>query len=470
MLALSFTFLAGRYHATQWGKNVNEGLIDWPPSPWRILRAIISVWKNKSADITHDQMWPILKTMSENKAFFYVPKSAQSHTRHYMPQFLKNTSKIIDSFMVINTDRCLVVMWKGVSLNKDQKKILDLVINNMSYFGRAESWCKVQRIDKPTVDDYPKPNVCMLQDQTNTGTIIQVLVPKNNVSFEQLCVKTNDLHKKQILVPPGSQWMQYVMSEDVDTLSVNTFQSTTEPEINIIRYSIGAKVRPKVTESLYIGDSLKRAVMTKYGKQNKNESSYILSGKQNNKVLKNNHEHAFFLPTDEDEDNILDHLTIVAKKPFDQKEIKAISETKYIGYGENRLNLIFQGYGGSEDFSNVKILKSSKKWVSSTPFVLNRHIKKNRVSDYPENQLITEIKKRHGDSIVIKNVRLDGLDFNMKSGLKPIQFKRWRKDKLPGFGAYSISIEFEKEISGPLCFGHASHFGLGMLIADDINI
>ena len=40
MLAIKFTFTANRYHATQWGRHVNEGVPEWPPSPWRILRGI----------------------------------------------------------------------------------------------------------------------------------------------------------------------------------------------------------------------------------------------------------------------------------------------------------------------------------------------------------------------------------------------------------------------------------------------
>jgi len=43
MLALSFTFPGGRYHATPWGRHVNEADLEWPPSPWRIVRALIAV-------------------------------------------------------------------------------------------------------------------------------------------------------------------------------------------------------------------------------------------------------------------------------------------------------------------------------------------------------------------------------------------------------------------------------------------
>ena len=42
MPTLQLRFPGGRYHATPWGHHVNEGLIEWPPSPWRLLRALIA--------------------------------------------------------------------------------------------------------------------------------------------------------------------------------------------------------------------------------------------------------------------------------------------------------------------------------------------------------------------------------------------------------------------------------------------
>ncbi len=34
-ISIAIQFSAGRFHATPWGHHVNEGLPEWPPSPWR---------------------------------------------------------------------------------------------------------------------------------------------------------------------------------------------------------------------------------------------------------------------------------------------------------------------------------------------------------------------------------------------------------------------------------------------------
>ena len=48
MIAFGFTFPAGRYHATPWGRNVNEADVAWPPEPVRILRSLIATWWRKA--------------------------------------------------------------------------------------------------------------------------------------------------------------------------------------------------------------------------------------------------------------------------------------------------------------------------------------------------------------------------------------------------------------------------------------
>ena len=50
MLVIELTFPSGRYHATAWGHHVNEGVPEWPPSPYRLVRALYDVWKRKRPD------------------------------------------------------------------------------------------------------------------------------------------------------------------------------------------------------------------------------------------------------------------------------------------------------------------------------------------------------------------------------------------------------------------------------------
>ena len=43
---IAIRFPLGRYHATPWDRSVNEGAVEWPPSPWRLLRALVASYRN----------------------------------------------------------------------------------------------------------------------------------------------------------------------------------------------------------------------------------------------------------------------------------------------------------------------------------------------------------------------------------------------------------------------------------------
>src|SRR5947208_16374451 len=83
-VTLRLLFPAGRYHATPWGRHVNEGVPEWPPSPWRLLRALIAVWRRTCPDLSEAQVRRVLESLL-GPPCFRLPASRPAHTRHYMP-------------------------------------------------------------------------------------------------------------------------------------------------------------------------------------------------------------------------------------------------------------------------------------------------------------------------------------------------------------------------------------------------
>src|SRR5579875_1348615 len=84
---IKLTFPAGRYHATPWGRHVNEGVAEWPPSPWRLLRALIATWKRKCPDLSEDLVRRVLEQLVQAPTF-HLPPARVAHTRHAMPMNL----------------------------------------------------------------------------------------------------------------------------------------------------------------------------------------------------------------------------------------------------------------------------------------------------------------------------------------------------------------------------------------------
>src|SRR3954447_22722318 len=100
---IKLTFPSGRYHATPWGRHVNEGVAEWPPSPWRLLRALIATWKRKCPHLPENAIHRALEQLVKPPSF-RLPPARVAHTRHYVPWEKKGPQ---DRTMVFDTFVCL---------------------------------------------------------------------------------------------------------------------------------------------------------------------------------------------------------------------------------------------------------------------------------------------------------------------------------------------------------------------------
>ena len=145
MFIIEFQFPGGRYHATPWGRNVNEGEAEWPPSPFRLARAIIDVWKRKRSDWPESRLIPILEALS-SPARFLLPSASFAHTRSYLSSnerdFLKK-QLIFDPFIVIERN-AKVLMGFDFNLSVESTQDLGELLAELNYFGRSESWVSVK--------------------------------------------------------------------------------------------------------------------------------------------------------------------------------------------------------------------------------------------------------------------------------------------------------------------------------------
>src|SRR5215472_6902132 len=117
MATLVLTFPARRYHGTPWGHHVNEGLIEWPPSPWRLLRALISVgytsgeWKEPPAAARS-----LIEKLAAVLPSYRLPHAAAAHSRHYMPigglrkEAVEKTTLVFDAWARV-AGGALTVRW-----------------------------------------------------------------------------------------------------------------------------------------------------------------------------------------------------------------------------------------------------------------------------------------------------------------------------------------------------------------------
>lgn len=491
-LAIALSFPSGRFHATAWGRHVNEGTPEWPPAPWRLLRALVAVWKRTAHD---DELANIHLPSAIAKLtappLFKLPPATLAHTRHYMPQKQRgDTAKVFDGFIAVSPGLEVGVLWPHVELSVSEQEALGRVLSRLNYLGRAEGWCAARlcadwnalngeacawveddtgEIHGPTASAAEATRLLCADAATwNTwayGDDAHTPDPRWN-----LLAETADLHAEGWSDPPGSRWVTYLRPAQALTPPPPARQRrplATEARPRLARFALDGVVLPRTTETVYVAELARKRVQGIFGKLFEGMSSPRFSGKQADGSPGAEHRHAFFLPTDDDGDGRLDHLLLYAAEGFDSREMRALDvwrETR--GPGSVTLNVLWLG-------SDNRPVGPARVWRSATPFVPTRHYKERgtKRDTFPREQLaemnLREELVRRG---LPEPVGLNRLKELVLPGGRPLNWRDFRQQRVFGEGrrgsdfGRGFEIEFAEEVTGPIAVGYACHFGLGLFV------
>ena len=489
MLVIKFTFTANRYHATQWGRHVNEGVLEWPPSPWRIIRGVVATWRRTWPDLAPDRVAPVLEALASERPRFKLPVASTGHTRHYMPYnegTRERTTLVIDSFIAIRPKDPVYALWPNTELTSQQRDDLDSILRNIPYLGRAESW-----VEAELVPDFPgEANSLPMETGAipeGDWEIVRTLTPRASVKLKDLEVETSELRRNGRIDPEGAEWWTYVRRPDC--FSEFRRHAPRLPDngegAQVVRFALAGKALPMAFDTLRWGELARRCVMSQYGRNNNGEVSQSLSGKDASGNPLKGHGHAFYLPTDEDGDGRLDHLTVWAPGELTAREFRAIVSVNTLNPGGHRepVQLAYQAHGAARDFAGVTpLFASSNRWRSLTPYVLTRHVKfrgprdehgRKAMVDRPEEQIVREVSLRWPDkpnpvSIDVQELRkrIAPMREGKSGGFRPFDYFRYRQGGSNGGGVFNFNLEFDRPVSGPLVLGFACHYGLGIFVPD----
>ncbi len=435
MVVISLQFPAKRFHATPWGRQVNEGAVEWPPSPWRLLRALVAAWHHKHADVPETQMQTLIESLSAPPAF-QLPPASVAHTRHYMPVAGDERTKVFDTFIAIDPDDAVLVFWPDVHLEPKLLAVLDRLLHSLNYLGRAESWVTARRLETPpdgpwihAIDaDHPAPaatelvrTLCVSTPEDHAAWFsaassaaragkLQQLVeaalkkgkPADKVKlstkdeatvtaelpatiFTALHADTSELRKGGWNQPPGSRWLQYPRPATAFASGQRRGSKPSSQSLpTVARLAVCGTVRPQLTEAVAIGERA-RTILMGCSRRLAGNAAPVFSGKSADGLpASGHHQHAHFLCESDAADRSITHLTICAPMGFGEKERMAIQEFARCGlWGHDGydMQLVLLGIGQPADFGGwdersgqSAMLASASRWVSRTPLVITRHI------------------------------------------------------------------------------------------------
>jgi CRISPR-associated protein Csb2 len=519
MITLTFRFPAGRYHATPWGHHVNEGLVEWPPCPWRILRALIATGYAKLGwSGIPENARSLIQKIQEVLPVYALPDVAMAHSRHYMPlDSIGKTTLVLDTWL--NIEAPLQVQW-AVHLNDAEKQLLATLVSQMNYLGRSESWVDAVLTD----EDKPLQANCFPHDNTQSRDplqeeLVNLLVPQGDSIYsawrigqlppsesgkqtkakEKARKKLEEAYPQSVLealqwdtiqwkkqgwnLPPGSTWVQYRRPLGImDTKAVQT-SSPSRETINLFLLSLSTvsgnmSALPTIARTLPQAEILHQTLVSKSDPGKTGHAPKELTGKDEQGRSLSGHRHTHILPVDLDEDGHLDHILLWSPMGFTLPAQEAIRKARRT-WAKGAPGDLHLAIAGHADLSHITELPRELRsyigqgttWISSSPFVPPRYLKKKGVNSI-EGQLLAELKQRGFPEPTNIEVARFPESEDMAEAQRNL-FRHFVRGRLrggmepPQDSGIFVRLTFSTPVQGPICLGYGSHFGMGLFRCED---
>lgn len=505
MLAIGFSFPGGRYHATPWGRHVNEGEVEWPPSPWRVLRALAAVWfrKGDRESYPEEELKRLLETLAEDLPVFQLPlRVSRGHSRHYMPLGGPKLSLVFDGFVRLDPHDLVVMVWPRVELDERLTSLLDHLLKELGYLGRSESWVEARRLTEwnGVPNAYPEELEAQFGHPGEEVERIRVLAPLTAAEFqawrqgvedafalnqwrgrrrvrvsvpdslyEAMLVDTGDLEKERWNQPPGSRWVDYLRPYGcLDGRFEVRRDRGADRAVRAVRFVLAGRPLPRTVEAVRVGELFRRSVLKQCG----SEAPPVITGRTEDKrVLQDGHRHAFFVPEDVDGDGNIDHLLLYCPESLPLEVLRSVAQVTKLWTEDGRREwpLYLEGMadlqgGTGEELS--PLFRRSRWWVSVTPYLHPWYRKRNGKFG-PEDQIRRELALRGlPEPEVIRWIPAVWQKGRPVYSLEFVRFRRGgsrtlrQPDRRGGF----YVLRFSEEVSGPILLGFGCHFGLGQFM------
>ena len=247
------------------------------------------------------------------------------------------------------------------------------------------------------------------------------------------------------------------------------------PPITAARFALAGTLLP-LFAALTVGDRVRMALLRS------SDGHPVFAGRDSagRAVRGAQHDHAWFLPADDDGDGRIDHVLVYARGGIDADALRALVQLRRIwGHGGPPLTASLIDVGSPPalgclrhdmDRGRTSQLGTARIWESQTPFVPPRHIKHRAsgVSDAPHEQVARLLALHGRPPARIEPLLAEHASPRRSSSVSWQQFQRWRASGHGSRGsdqALGFRLVFDTPVTGPIALGYAAHQGLGQFIA-----
>jgi len=465
---LELRFPLGRYHATPWNRGVNEGAAEWPPSPWRLLRALIATWHTRWPDLPAADFDGLLDVLGDPPSY-RTPPVTPGHTRHYLPDLAHKkgesgaTDLTLDPFLWLAKDMDLLMRWDA-ELGPEQRTVLSKLAELLPYLGRAESVCHARLLDSD-----PVPDGTWWRPDAKGPLRTRLLAPARPISRETQEITALDVRRQRRTLPPGTMWVDYAAEP-----AERPARQGRQPEpVTAVRYAVTGAAPLRSTHGVLLADAAHWAVgglLARNGCTDNERRAILGTG-----GAPTNHDHAHWVPIADGHQRgaTVRSLVLWVPRGLTAEQVAAIIRPLTLsghlggrgeaeGYdvrGFPEVRLLFQAAGKIELVA-PELCGLARRCRSLTPYLPVRHRKRETLGDYVTGDVVTELGYRDRENGSISPLEAEGLVPDRWAR----EFRRYRlaehmNRSRPGLG---VRLEFAGEVRGPLLLGQLSHFGYGI--------
>jgi CRISPR-associated protein Csb2 len=460
---LAFRFPLGKYHANPWNRAVNEGATEWPPSPWRILRALVATWHTRWPDLPAADLEGLLGALAGPPSY-RTPRTVAGHTRHYLPDLEHrkgeqgHTDLTLDPFLSVLPDAELLVRW-DVDLGPQRRQVLAKLAELLPYLGRSESACEARLLDEETEPDesWWRPE---------QGGSVRLLAVTPPVSLATLEVTTTEVRRRRRTMPPGTTWIGYLAGTPRDAGQAVLAREQPEP-VTAVRFAVMGRVPMKATHGVLLADRVHEVAGTALSKAGIPDARRQEIMGTRGAGTDHSHAHWIALPGSGERGACVQYLLVWVPRGLRTEDLQALLSLRalsgkrgdYEVSGFPKTELLFQAAGPIGQVA-PELCRPARRWRSRTPYLPVRHRKRQTLDEYVAADVAAELRYRDMPPAMVTRVEPGtAMTDRWASEFRRHRIGERRAGSRPGMGLW---LEFDEPVEGPLLLGQLSHFGFGI--------
>lgn len=496
-IVLRQEFPLGRFHATPWRVNpFDDPHGEWPPSPWRLVRAVTARWYQwaREAESEPDiaELQRLQAALCKSTYAFHLPADARkgSPLRQYHPTEFGwrpaakkkaatrsyGTSLVQDNYWCVAPE---LPVWWFVESNLWTPELisaLDPCLARMTYFGRAEALTRVRRTAPQ--DAMPEIN-CRLVEERAAGAV-PVLTPLDSATRSDIERVTDAPESVKRAVPPGARFL-YAVRPPRSAAGERRRTPAHRPQCHLMQFALGWNVAPDPRAIVRLTSRFRGAVLrellqlktrdasatwTRVGRGARDSIADMIGKNADNVPLEGHRHTEFFAWCKDGQPTRL--VVWRGARAFDADEQAAVL------LAASR-DVSCAAAGSDAEAWKVRLIPLDRDVPDPPGFDARAFVAWESVTPYvPPRHHLRGGKERGGESMaeqIQRELQRRGLAEQVE--VEPVGPPTWVSVHIPRREAHkrafvgdrrgqTFHLRFPSPVTGPIRLGHSSSFGLGL--------